>query len=399
MSAGSILHQLNNMSDRGSIGRKTLFFVGNTAWSMYNFRLEVLKHFARDYNIVVVAPEDNCAALLVREGIRYIPIVIDNKGTSPVRDLKLLWDFYRLYKRHAPDYIFHYTIKPNIYGTLAAALRKIRSVSCVTGAGSVFVTDTWVTSLVKRLFRFAFRFPKEVWFLNKDDAELFYSHNLVNPSKVKVLPGEGIDTEKFRNDGCLPAGKDINFLFLGRLLWDKGVGEYVAASRIILQQHDNVKFKVLGFLDVQNPSAIDRSQLQQWIDEGVIEYLGEVTDVREEIFRADCVVLPSYREGVPRSLLEASSMGKPVIATDVPGCRDVVDDGVTGYLCKPQDDNDLAEKFELLINVSSQKRREMGLAGRKKVKAMFEIRQVLRYYEEALNAGAPPVSQPPRAPF
>jgi len=369
------------------IRRKTLLFVGNTAWSMYNFRLEVLKFFSKDYNVIVLAPDDAWGAKLLNEGITYIPIVIDNKGTSPLNDLKLFWNLVRLYRKYRPSLVFHYTIKPNIYGSTAAALLRIKSIAVVTGVGTVFYKDNILTKWIRRMFRFSFRYPQEVWFLNRDDQELFTSSGLVSPAKSILLPSEGIDTATFKNTSGASnsAGGTFSFLFLGRILWDKGIGEYVEAARNIKKQYSNICFRILGFLDQRNPSAIRPQTVTDWHREGVIEYLGSSDNVKDVILTSDCVVLPSsYREGIPRSLLEAASLEKPVIASDIPGCRDVVVNEVTGYLCKPMNASDLQKKMEKMFLAPPEERMKMGKAGREKVESQFAIEVILSQYQKSI---------------
>jgi glycosyltransferase involved in cell wall biosynthesis len=200
------------------------------------------------------------------------------------------------------------------------------------------------------------------------------------------LWSEGINLEKFNQQGERNTRNGTTFLFLGRLLWDKGIGEFIEAARNIKNKYNTTIFKILGFLDCENPTAISKWQLEAWISEGVIEYLGDTDYVKEVILESDCVVLPSvFREGIPRSLLEASSLGIPVIATDIPGCRDVVDDNVTGYLCSPKNHMDLEKKMELIVNASEEKRRTMGKAGRDRVSKLFDVNIIIGAYREVLK--------------
>jgi glycosyltransferase involved in cell wall biosynthesis len=363
-----------------------IFLVGNTAWSMYNFRLEVIRALiAHHHEVTVLAPTDAWSEKLIAEEIPYIPVEMDNKGTSPGKDLGLCWRLFGMYKKHKPDLIFHYTIKPNIFGSLAAAACGIRSIACVTGAGTVFIQHSWVTRVVRGLLRIALRFPQQVWFLNSDDMNLFTTHGLVKKDKTKLLPGEGIDTEKFSIQSKSGHNGSVVFLYLGRLLWDKGIREYVDAAREIKKVHPQVTFQMLGFLDAQNPSAVPRSAIEAWSREGLIEYLGVTDQVSAVIREADCVVLPSYREGIPRSILEAAAMGRPVIATDVPGCREVVDDTITGHLCQPRSVADLKKSMEDMIEIGEERRRAMGNAGRQKVEQTFDIRRIITYYLDVVS--------------
>jgi glycosyltransferase involved in cell wall biosynthesis len=366
---------------------KRIFFVGNTAWSMYNFRLDVIKALWADgYEVSVIAPEDDWSSKLIKEGIHFIPIKMDNRGTSPLNDLKLFWHLTSLYRKHRPDIVFHYTIKPNIYGSIAAGAFRIYNIACVTGAGSVFIEQTFLTKIVKRLFRFSFKFSKQVWFLNDDDRDLFVTSGLVKPFKCMILPSEGIDTKKFAAKSYSQKRNEVSFLFLGRLLWDKGIGEYINAARNVKKKHNHVRFKVLGFLDPSNPSAISQRQLEEWIEEGIIQYLGVSSDVREIVLDSDCVVLPSYyREGIPRSLLEAACLGKSVITTDIPGCREVIDDGITGYFCEPRNIIDLQEKMEKIINMDKETRIIMGQAGRTKVIKLYDMHIIIEKYKGVVS--------------
>jgi glycosyltransferase involved in cell wall biosynthesis len=243
---------------------------------------------------------------------------------------------------------------------------------------------------VKRLYRLSQKNADHVFFQNADDKELFSKDRLI-PGNVPqdVIPGTGIDTNHFQLSSY-PDNNQIIFLLIARMLWDKGVGEFVEAARQVKSEFSDVRFQLLGFLDVSNRTTISRDQMQIWIKQGIIEYLGETDDVRPYIADADCVVLPSYREGLPRTLLEAAAMGRPIIATDVTGCREVVQNGVNGYLCKARDANDLAEKMKDIIMLSTGERKEMGLKGREKVERYFDekiiVEKIINRIESFLNA-------------
>jgi glycosyltransferase involved in cell wall biosynthesis len=224
-----------------------------------------------------------------------------------------------------------------------------------------------------------------VFFQNEDDKGLFVSASLVPEETTDRLPGSGVDLDKFVPQ-ALPNGDRVRFLLVARMLWDKGIAEYVQAARLLRQRGIQAEFCLLGFLDVQNPSAISRRQMDEWVDEGVISYLGVSDSVRDVISTADCVVLPSfYREGVPRTLLEAAAMARPIVTTDSVGCREVVDDGVNGYLCKPKDATDLAQKLQKIIDLGSAGRIQMGILSRKKVEQEFDEQIVIDKYLKAID--------------
>ncbi len=354
----------------------------NTAWNLYNFRAGLIRALvAEGYDVVAVAPSDEYAARLSELGCRFVPLAMDNRGTHPGRDLLLLWRFYLLLRRERPDVFLSFTVKPNIYGALAAHALAIPVVNNIAGLGTVFIKVNWLTRLVRWLYRVALSRSRCVFFQNNDDLELFVKAGLVSPEKVARLPGSGIDLRAFQPDPMLPLdGRPFRFLLAARMLRDKGVVEYVDAARIVRRNFPDVEFCLLGFVDVQNPTAISKGQMIAWVEEGVVRYLGATDDVKPYLAEADCVVLPSYREGTPRSLLEGAAMGKPVITTDAIGCRDVVDDGVNGFLCKTRDVDDLAAKMMMMVRLSPESRAEMGQMGRKKMEREFDEKIVIDRY-------------------
>jgi glycosyltransferase involved in cell wall biosynthesis len=359
----------------------------NLAWNLVNFRAGLIRALvAEGYEVVAVAPHDEYAPRLAALGCRFVPLPMDNQGTHPGRDLLLLWRFYRLLRRERPAVYLGYTVKPNVYGSLAAHGLGIPVVNNIAGLGAVFIRNSPVTRVVRGLYRLALSRSRRVFFQNDEDREMFVEGGLVRPHVTGRVPGSGIDLGRFA-PAALPVGESgrVRFLLIARMLWDKGVGEYVAAARTLRQRYPDAEFYLLGFLDVQNPAAISREQMDEWVAEGVVTYLGVSDDVREQIAEADCVVLPSYREGTPRTLLEAAAMARPLVATDAVGCREVLDDGVNGYLCKVKDADDLAEKMERMIELSAEARTAMGLRGREKVEREFDERFVIEAYLKAIR--------------
>jgi len=357
----------------------------NTAWNLVNFRAGLIRALAaKGYEVVAVAPYDEYAPRLAALGCRFVALPMDNKGTHPGRDLLLLWRFYWLLRRERPAVYLGYTVKPNVYGSLAAHALGISVVNNIAGLGAVFINDSWLTRLVRGLYRLALLRSVRVFFQNEDDRRLFVGGGLVRQAVTDQVPGSGVDLERFEVTAFPVSRNKIRFLLIARMLWDKGVGEYVEAARIVKRHSPNVEFCLLGFLDVQNPAAISREQMQTWVEEGVVNFHGATDDVRPHIAEADCVVLPSYREGTPRTLLEAAAMGRPTITSDAVGCREVVDDGVNGLLCRPHDAADLAEKMKRMIALSPEARAEMGRRGREKVERQFDEKIVIRKYLETI---------------
>lgn len=360
--------------------------VANTAWSIYNFRQGVIKKLiASGYEVVVIAPIDDSIAKIEALGCSFVHLAMDPRGVNPISDLLLIIRLFRIYRTLQPSIIFHYTIKPNIYGSIAAKLARLPALAITTGLGYTFLNNNLIAKMARGLYKFAFKFPKEVWFLNHDDMSVFHEMNLVNKSKTKLLHSEGIDTNYYTPMKTPDVDKHVRFLLIARMLWDKGVGEYVQAAEIVKQAYPDTIFQLLGACGVANPSMIEREQVDKWVGNGVVEYLGVTNDVRDYISRSDCVVLPSYREGVPRTLLEAASMGKPLIATDVPGCRDVVVDGKTGFVCKVKDPQSLANSCLSFLGLSAQDKRNMGLSGRQFMVETFDEKIIVEQYMDALK--------------
>lgn len=357
----------------------------NTSWNLANFRAGLIRAFIdAGYEVIAAAPPDSHVGRVEALGCRYVPLPMDNQGTHPGRDLLLLWRFFRLLRRERPLVLLGYTVKPNVYGSLAAHALGIPVVNNLAGLGAVFITDSWLTRLVRGLYKVALSHSAKVFFQNEDDRRLFVDGNLVDSAKTDLVPGSGISLQHFVPAPLPTLGRPIRFLLIARMLWDKGVGEFVEAARLIKRQSTKAEFCLLGFLDVQNPAAVLREEMQAWVDEGLVQYLGATDDVRPFIAEADCIVLPSYREGTPRSLLEAAAMARPIITTDAVGCREVVDDGVNGLLCRTRDAADLAEKMQRMIALSPEARAEMGRCGREKVVRQFDEAIVIRKYLETV---------------
>lgn len=350
------------------------------------FRMNLIKRLqTAGFQIYAVAPYDEYSEKLKDFGVEYLPISMDNKGTSPKNDLKLIYDLYTVYNELSPDCILHFTIKPNIYGSIAAKFLRIPVVNNITGLGTVFMKENLIQKVTKFLYKYSFKNVNKVFFQNKYDKEMFLINGLVDEKKVSLLPGSGIDTKKFLPMKTKRNPTKITFLLIARVIRDKGIIEYVEAARIIKEKYLNTEFQILGQLGTINKSAISKDKVDQWQKENIINYLGTTEDVREHISNADCIILPSYREGTSKTLLEAASMAKPIVTTDVPGCNNVVSDGKNGYLCKVKDSIDLASKIEIIIKLSEADREQLGKNGRQKMINEFEEEIVIQKYLEAIE--------------
>ena len=383
----------------------TVCLSSNTAWSIFNFRAGVIKALqARGFRIVIIAPEDTFSGKLAAMGCEVHDIRIDNKGTNPWADLRTVFAYGVLYRRLTPAIALHYTIKPVIYGTIAARWLGVECINMVTGLGMAFAKDSWITKMVEWLYRISQNHPAKIFFLNEEDKLIFLERQLIRSADAEALPGEGINLAEFKDTvraEVLTSGSGVNleqfpistvaprsaiFLLVARMLREKGVAVFVEAAALLRLRGVNARCQLLGPLGVANPTAIGQAEMDAWVGQGTIEYLGETGDVRPHVHAATCVVLPSYyREGVPRSLMEAAAMGKPIITTDSVGCREVVDDGITGFLCRPRDAKDLADKMEAMVRLPESERLKMGAKGRAKMERQFDEKLVIRRYLEVID--------------
>ncbi|MBW8051269.1 MAG: glycosyltransferase family 4 protein [Cytophagales bacterium] len=357
----------------------------NTSWNIYNFRMGIVRSLLDKNNeVIAITPRDKYTEKLIKQGCEYYPIKIDNKGVNLFNDILLIFELYKAYKKVKPKIILHYTIKPNIYGTLAAKLLKIPVINNVSGLGTVFIRENIVSIIAKILYKLTFRFSKKVFFQNKDDLQLFLKNKLVKREITDIIPGSGVDIDKFKYHK-FKRNTIFTFLLISRLLYDKGIVEYIEAIKIFKHRKINAKFQLLGLLDCSNNLGISKELLDSWIKNKLIDYLGFTDDVIQFIKKADCIVLPSYREGIPKTLLEAASMGKPLIATNVPGCREVVESGINGYLCEVKNANDLSEKMNAMASLKNDSLKMMGVKSRDLVTKMFDERIVVEKYIKAVE--------------
>lgn len=361
----------------------------NTAWNLLNFRAGLINGLiSSGFEVVAVAPLDKYVPELELLGCRFVHIEIDNKGTHPFRDMLLLWRYWRLLKFEKPDLCLFFTVKPNVYGSLASTICGTPFINNVSGLGAVFIQGGWLKRFVSALYRLAFRKSNQVFFQNRDDLGLFLENNLVKVELTDVLPGSGINLHFFTPSDAA-ARKSLTspfrFLLIARMLKDKGVVEFVNAAQLIKELGLKAEFCLLGFLDVQNPAAISSEQMKEWTDQGFVKYLGVSDDVREHIASADCIVLPSYREGTPRTLLEAAAMGKPIITSNVVGCKEVVEHGINGFLCEVKNAQDLTLKMREMLHFSKDQRKLMGQNGRLKMEKQFDEQIVIQKYLKAID--------------
>lgn len=330
--------------------------------------------------VVVIAPVDEYLTYKEKyPSVRHYGIrMLDRDSTNPIKDILLFLELIRRYKKIKPDVILHFTNKPNIYGGFAARISGIESIAVVTGLGYAFIHKGFVRKIMSWLYRISAGCHQKFIFENIEDRELFAQLGIVGGDKAISVKGCGVNTNWYHPYPSFKEKDKTVFTFIGRLLYDKGIREFVEAARCTKSIRKDAEFWVVGELDSENPATIDKDDLVRWVDEDVVYYHGFIKDVRNIIAKSDCIVLPSYREAIPRTITEAMSMSKPVITTDTAGCREAVESDINGYLVEIKNAASLHGAFLKFLNLDDESREMMGKAGRQKA---------IREFDDKLIAG------------
>ncbi|MDQ3039672.1 MAG: glycosyltransferase family 4 protein [Pseudomonadota bacterium] len=364
----------------------------NTDWYLYNFRrsLALALHGA-GHEVLLLSPPGPYGAKLRALGLRWEVVPMQRSSLNPLREAMLIWYLWRLLRRERPALVHGFTIKCAVYGSLAARAASVPArVNAVAGMGYVFISNRLKARVLRPMVRGLLRLAlggrgARLILQNPDDVRLFKQAGLIDPAHVRLIRGSGVDCARFEARAARVEGAPMRVLLATRLLWDKGVAEYVEAARRLRQEGRAVRFLLAGDPDPGNPAAVPEAQVRQWVDEGVVEWLGHVDDMPALLSSVDVVVLPSYREGLPRSLIEAAACALPLVTTDVPGCREVVSDGVDGLLVPVRDAHALGEAIARLQEDAALAAR-LGAAARLKALDCFDeghvIRATLAVYDE-----------------
>lgn len=366
--------------------KKKILFIDNGAHHLYG-QMHLIEAFERKgYSIVVLCPHDSDYVDKIKDKGYSVNIIhLNGKSRNPGTDLVLVGRILRKIKKISPALICSFTIKPNLYGAIAARRLKIPIIANITGLGYVFMKKNMLNNFVIRLYRYAFKKLDCAFFQNPDDQNLMVESKIFQPlTNVILLPGSGVNIEKFPYCDLADKQDKITFLFSGRLLYDKGLHELISAMKLVKQKYPDTRLVIIGNYFLANPNGVKHSVVESWVKDGIVEYLGMVQNVAEVMRDIDCMVLPSYyREGIPRVLMEACSMGKPIITVDNVGCREVIEDGVNGYMAQPRDVDTLAEAMIKFIELPYKEKLAMGKAGRKKMEREFDQKIVINKYLEA----------------
>ncbi len=357
--------------------KKKIILFSNNALTFYKFRIHLIKELVNEnFQVILIGNKENkrWSTELESLGIKYHPLNLERRGTNLISEFLLLKKIYDFYKNLKPDIVIHFTIKPNLYGGLVSRILSIPTINMITGLGSVFIyKNIFVMKIVKFFYRVSLKKSKNIWFTNNADRSYFLENNLISNQKTSIISGAGVDTNHFYFSERKKINKKFTFLFLGRIQKEKGIFEYLEASKRLKHKYlDKFQSHIVGFLNDTYSENLTIDKLLPYIKTNIVSYLGHSDDVRHYIDESDCVVVPSYREGLSTILIEAASMGKPLIATDVPGCREVVNNNFNGFLCKEKNINELAKKMEIMMLLDKENIARMSSNSRKIAVEKFE---------------------------
>ena len=349
-----------------------ILIITNHSYMLYRFRKELIAELMKEHEVVLGMPfvghEEDFQAM----GLRCIDTDIDRRGINPKTDLKLMVTYRKLLKEECPDLVITYSIKPNIYMGLLCAVRDIPYYVNVQGLGAAFQKES-TAKLVTVLYKAALRKAKTVFFENRGNAQEFITRKIIPDSKVVVLNGAGVNLDEYGAKDY-PDHDKVHFLYLGRFMKEKGIEELcTAARRLHREMGDRVVLDLVGFFDDDTCEEL----INQLVADGIASFSGFQSEPRPYYAAADCVVMPSYHEGMSNVLLEAAAIGRPVITTDIHGCKEAVDDGKSGLLCRAKDADDLYQKMRAIARLSREERISMGIAAREKMEREFDRNEVV----------------------
>ena len=351
---------------------KKILILGNSPSGLYDFRGALIQELvSMGHEVVALTPKGLKYDEITSLGARVIETPIDRRGVNPTKDLKLERLYTKIFKSEKPDLVITYTIKPNVYGGYAAEKLKIPYVANVTGLGTTFQKEGTLKRLVTRMYRTSLKKAKTVFFENVENRDIFVANHICEKEKTCVLHGAGVDLDRFHL-AEYPDGDTVRFLFIGRVMNEKGVNELCTAMERLTAEGIDCTLDVLGYCEDDFKDRIDAYEKSGWL-----RFHGYQADVRPFIEQAQCFILPSWHEGMANTNLECAAMGRPVITTNIHGCLEAVEDGVSGFLCEKQNADDLYKKMKQFIFLSYEDRRAIGLAGRKRMEELFDKIQVV----------------------
>lgn len=343
----------------------------NNDVGLYQFRKELIDELLKEHKVVISLPYGDFVKPLEDVGCKFIDTPVDRRGINPIKDLKLFFTYLKILRRVKPDLVITYTIKPNVYGGFACRLLKIPYAVNITGLGTAFENGGMLKRLVTVMNKLACKKAKVVFFENEGNRQIFIKEKIVKESQTHRLNGAGVNLEKYQV-APYPGGEKIKFLFMGRIMAEKGIDELFEAMQHLVSDGSNCELHLLGFYEENYKTKIEKYEAEGWL-----HYYGYQKDVRPFIEASHCFVLPSWHEGMANTNLECAASGRPVITSNIHGCLEAVEDGVSGYLCEKNNVSSLYRAMKQFVNLSYEKKKEMGLAGRRRMEGLFDKRVVI----------------------
>lgn len=357
-----------------------VLIIANADIGLYKFRKELLEELVKENEVYIALPKGEFYEDLLAIGCKYIITQLDRHGTNPVKELKTVFEYKKIIKRVKPEIVFTYTIKPNVYAGMACAALNIPYVANITGLGTAVENPGLIQVLTVNLYKYGLRKAQKVFFQNTENRDFFVKKGVVKKA-YDLLPGSGVNLKNYMVTEY-PNGPTVDFVFVSRIMKEKGIEQYLEAAKEIKARHSETRFHICGFCE-QNYEQV----LKDMSDEGIIIYHGLVKDMSAIYKQMSCTIHPTYYpEGLSNVLLESSASGRPIITTNRSGCREVVDDGINGYVVEEKNSKDLIEKIELFLEKSVEERKQMGIAGRKKVEKEFNRQIVIDKYLAELKS-------------
>ncbi|HDX9587167.1 TPA: glycosyltransferase family 4 protein [Bacillus pseudomycoides] len=364
------------------MGKKVLL-LGNHGFVIYNFRKELIKELLeKGYEVYISLPKDEKVDKMVEWGCKFIETNVDRRGTNPATDFKLILHYIKLLKQIKPDVVLTYTIKPNLYGGLACRFLNIPCINNITGLGSGFSKSPLLKSFLSTLYKISLKKSSCVFFQNTEDMKTLVDSEIVK-GHYELIPGSGVNLNEYKFKK-FPDGDTLTFIFIGRIMRDKGIDQYLEAAKVIKQKYSNTQFNVIGFVEKTQPHYND--MINQLQDEGYVTYLGYQSDVKPFVQEAHCLIQASHGgEGLSNVLLEAAATGRALIASNIPGCRETINEGQNGYIFEAKNTNSLVEQIEKFINLTHVERKQMGINSREKIEKEFDRNIVVEAYMQKIN--------------
>ncbi|ANU17913.1 glycosyltransferase family 1 protein [Planococcus maritimus] len=365
--------------------KKKVLLLGNHGFVIYNFRKELIQRLLKDdYEVYISLPYDEKVDLMISWGCKFVETNVDRRGTNPATDLRLVGHYVKILRDIKPDVVLTYTIKPNLYGGIACRMLNIPCINNITGLGSGFSGNPTLKFLLSSLYKVGLKKSKCVFFQNIEDMNSLVQKNIVK-GPYELIPGSGVNLNEYKFIE-FPPEDNLNFIFIGRIMKDKGIDQYLEAAREVKIMYPKVNFNVIGFIEKSQSQY--NELIDKYVEEGYINYLGYQSDVKPYIQASSCLIQPSHGgEGLSNVLLETAATGRALIASNIPGCRETIEEGVNGYTFKKKNTQSLVNKIEQFINLSYAEKKEMGNKSRMKMEKKFSRDVVVNaYMKEIENA-------------